>query len=115
MGQVYYALNAQAGLARLANRQGDPGSALECARTIWSALAGKSTEATVETALTLRTCYEIFSEHQDPLAAEVLSTACSQLRQRASTIDEQETLDHFWRLPDHRFFQEAAAGPNTRR
>jgi tetratricopeptide (TPR) repeat protein len=109
MGQYYYALNARAGLARLAAQQGNDTAALEHVRTIWETLRGRSTDATVETARTLRTCYTLFRRHDDPRATEILNTAHVQLRRRAATIDDPQTVTLFWQLSDHRFFQEAAA------
>jgi tetratricopeptide (TPR) repeat protein len=107
MGQHYYALNALAGLARLAELQGDEITAFAHGRTIWETIAGKPTDATIETARTLRTCYSIFRQHGDPQAAEILRTASAQLHRRAGTIAEPEHVEQFWQLADHRFFQEA--------
>lgn len=108
MGQHYYAMNALAGLARVAMHKGDAAAALAHAQTVWQTIAGQETDATVETARTLRTCYEIFRQQGDPHAAEVLDTACAQLRRRAATIDDPKHRAKFWRLADHRFFQEIA-------
>lgn len=107
MSQHYYAMNALAGLARVAMRQGDNATAYAHAQTVWQIIGGKETDATVETARTLRTCYEIFQQQGDPQAAAVLDTAVAQLRRRAATIDDAEHRAQFWQLADHRFFQEA--------
>jgi ATP/maltotriose-dependent transcriptional regulator MalT len=109
MGQYHYALNARAGLARLAAQQGHDTAALEHVQNIWDTLRGRSTDATVETARTLRTCYTIFRQHDDPRATEILNTAHAQLRRRAATIDDPWIVTRFWELTDHRFFQEATA------
>ncbi len=113
MGQHYYAMNALAGLARVAARRGDDATALAHAQTIWQTIGGQETDATVETARTLRTCYDIFRQHGDPQAADVLETASAQLRRRAATIDDPEHLTLFWHLGDHRFFQELAFRVNS--
>jgi tetratricopeptide (TPR) repeat protein len=109
MGQAYYALNALAGLARLAEQSGDHATALTYVQTIWETIAGKEMDATVETARTLRTCYEIFRQDDHLRADEVLTMACAQLRRRAGSIDEPEQLAQFWQLSDHCFFRDATA------
>ncbi|HRW09104.1 MAG TPA: BTAD domain-containing putative transcriptional regulator [Caldilineaceae bacterium] len=108
MSQHYYAMNALAGSARVAMRQGDSAIALALAQTVWQTIGGQETDATVETARTLRTCYEIFQQQGEPQAVEVLDTAVAQLRRRAASIDDPEYLAQFWQLADHRFFQEVA-------
>ncbi|MCB9157177.1 MAG: AAA family ATPase [Caldilineaceae bacterium] len=108
MGQHYYALNALAGSAQVAAHQGDHATALAHAQTVWQTIAGQETDATVETARTLRTCYEIFQQHGDPQVDEVLNTACAQLRRRVATIDDPDHVAKFWQLDDHRFFKEVA-------
>ena len=108
MGQHYYATNALAGAAQVAMHRGDSATALAHVQTVWQTIGGKETDATVETARTLRTCHEIFQGQGEPHAAEVLDTARTQLRRRASTIDDPDHLAQFWQLADHRFFQEVA-------
>lgn len=104
MGERYRALHAQAGLARLARRRGDDDAALAHATTIWETIAGHCTEATVSTARTLRTCYEIFAQVDAHRRDQVLAQALAQLKQRASGIDDPALLADFGTLDDHRFF-----------
>jgi DNA-binding SARP family transcriptional activator/tetratricopeptide (TPR) repeat protein len=108
MGQIHYAMNALAGLARLAERREDGLTAFAHAQTVCETLKGKEMDATTETACTLRTCYTVFRDQNDARAREVLEVACNQLNRRAATIDDPEQVARFWRLADHRFFQEAA-------
>ncbi len=108
MGQVYYAMNAIAGLARLAKGMDDAVTAFAHAQTVWETLEGKETDATTETALALRTCYSIFGHQNDGRANDVLATACNQLNRRAATIDNPDQVARFWQLADHRFFRDAA-------
>lgn len=110
MEQRYYAMNALAGSARVADWQGDHATALAHVRTIWGTIAGQEMDATVETARTLRTCYTIFLENNDPRAADVMNMALAQLHRRAETIDEPEHVTQFWQLADHSFFQKVAVG-----
>ena len=88
MGQKYYAMNALAGLARLAEHRDDAGTAFTSAQTVWETLEGKEMDVTTETALTLRTCYSIFGRQNDSRANDILATACNQLNRRAATIDD---------------------------
>ncbi|NJN83264.1 MAG: tetratricopeptide repeat protein [Caldilineaceae bacterium] len=108
MGQHYYALNALAGSARIAELQGDDATAYAHTTTIWETIAGQEMDATIETARTLRTCCTIFLEHDDPRTADVLDMTLAQLRYRASTIDDPEHVEQFWQIDDHRFFHEIA-------
>ncbi|MCB0157496.1 MAG: hypothetical protein KDD83_05160, partial [Caldilineaceae bacterium] len=108
MEQEFYALDALAGTARLALRRGDHAAALSHAHAIWASIDGRETEATVETARTLRTCYAIFCRHDDPHATAVLDAACAQLRRRVATIDDPVHAAQFWQLDDHGFFRAAA-------
>ena len=106
MAQDYYALNALAGSARVANQQDDTVTALTYAKTIWETIADRETDATVETARTLRTCYTIFRQQNDPRWQNVLDAACTQLQRRVDTIDSPAHVTRFWQLADHRFFRE---------
>ena len=109
MEQLYYAMNARAGLARISVLQGEKRAALEHVAAVWETIGGKEMDATIETARTLRTCYTIFDAHDDPRADAVLEMALDQLKRRASTIDDPEHVAQFWQLDDHRFFQQVAA------
>ncbi len=109
MEQHYYAMNARAGLARIAASQGDNDTALDHVAIIWKTIGGKEMDATIETARTLRTCYTIFHAHGDPRADEVLAMALEQLHRRVSSIDDPAHVEHFWQIEDHRFFLEVAA------
>ncbi|MCB0158592.1 MAG: AAA family ATPase, partial [Caldilineaceae bacterium] len=84
MEQHFYAMNARAGLARLAITQGDNDAALAHVTAIWETIGGKEVDATIETAHMLRTCHTIFAEHQDPRADAVLAMAWEQLQRRAA-------------------------------
>ncbi len=106
MGQHYYALNAQAGLARIAALQGEDDVALDHVAAIWETIGGKEMDATIETARTLRTCFMIFDANGDPRADAVLDMAWDQLQRRASTIDESAHLEQFWQIDEHRFFHD---------
>lgn len=108
MGQDFYALNSLAGTARLDRLRGDCAAALSHVRSIWEAVGSSSTDATTETAMTLRTCYTVLAEHDDPHTEEVLRYAWAQLSRRAGTIDEPEHLAQFWALADHEFFHKLA-------
>ena len=105
MGQDYYAMNSLAGLARIASSQGDHVGAREHAESIWDTTGFKEMDATIETARTLRTCYQVFDAHDDPRSEAVLEMAWDQLRRRASTIEESDDLEQFWQLEEHRFFR----------
>ncbi len=105
MGQRYYAMNALAGLARIAALQGEDETALDHVTTIWKTISGKEMDATIETAHTLRTCYTIFEAHGDSRADAVLAMALEQLQRRVSTIDDPAHVEQFWQREDHRFFQ----------
>ena len=106
MGQHYLAMNAQAGLARIAALRDNNESALDRAVTIWETIAGKETAATIETVRALRTCYTVFEAHDDPRAMDILTMAHDQLQRRVSTIDNHDHIEQFWQLDDHRFFHE---------
>ena len=105
MGQQYYAMNALAGLARVADLESDSLKALEQVTTVWRTIGGKQMNATIETARTLRICYSMFEAHGDPRAGEVLAMARSQLQRRVSTIDGSALIEQFWQIEDHRFFR----------
>jgi hypothetical protein len=105
MGQHYYAMNAQAGLARIAALQDDNDAALDHVAIIWETIGGKEMDATIETARTLRTCYAIFDEHNDPRVDAVLTMAREQLQHRVSNVDDPEHVEQFWQLEDHHFFR----------
>lgn len=109
MEQHYYALNSLAGSARVARRTGNIAVADDLVETIWQAIEGKSTDATVETAMTLRTCYQVFAENDDPRQYDVVRMAWDQLRRRAESIDASEYRNQFWQLAPHAFFREVAA------
>ena len=106
MEQHYYAMNALAGLARVARQQGDEELSYQRALTVWETMRGQPVDATMETTLTYRTCHEIFVDHQDLRAPIILETAMNQLQARAATIDELEHVKLFWQIPDHRYFQQ---------
>ncbi len=105
MGQHYYAMNALSGLARIAALQGDHDAAFGLVVTVWETIGGQEMDATIETARTLRTCFAIIRHHGDSRADAVFKMALGQLQQRASTIDDPDHIDQFWRIEDHRFFQ----------
>ena len=106
MGQVYYAMNAVAGLARIAFLRGNNDTALDHVVAIWKTIGNKEMDATIETARTLRTCYTILDAHNDPCADAVLAMAWAQLQHRVSTIVDPAHMEHFWQIEDHRFFQQ---------
>ncbi len=109
MEQHYYALNALAGSARVALLSGNPTVALDQVETIWKSIEDKSISATVETAMTLRTCYSVFVDSDDPRQEDVFDMAWSQLTLRADSINEPEFRAKFWSLTPHKFFREVAA------
>lgn len=105
MAQHYYAMNALAGLARLSAAAGELAAANGHAEVIWDTIGGKETDATIETARTLRTCYTLFSAQDDPRSEGAYAMAWDQLQRRASTIDDEDDLAQFWRIEDHAFFR----------
>ncbi len=106
MQQNYYALNALAGSARVASRRGNSKVTQDHVETIWRSIQGKSIDASVETAMTLRTCYCVFTEQNDARQDKVLSMARAQLRNRSDNIDTVEHQEHFWQLAPHSFFRD---------
>ncbi len=109
MEQIYYAMNARAGLARISILQNEKRAALEHVAAIWETIGSKEMDATIETARTLRTCYAIFEALGDSRADAVLAMALEQLQRRVSTIDDPQHVEQFWQIEDHCFFLDVAA------
>ncbi len=115
MEQYYYAMNALAGSARVAQRLGANAVALDRVETIWRSIEGQSIDATVETAMTLRTCYCVFDMSSDPRKDDVLRMAWAQLCRRADSVDDGEYLERYWQLAPHAFFRRLAVDASPAR
>lgn len=104
MEQHNYALNAAAGLARIARQRGQATEAVAQAQKICQQLDEATLNATIETMRIYRTCYEILVECDPTLAIRIANMAQRQLDRRAATIADPTQHGLFWQIPDHQFF-----------
>lgn len=109
--QAHLAIDAQAGLARLALAQGDLEGAGQVVEEVLAYLAGRSLSGADEPIQAFLTCYQVLQARRDPRAAALLETGCGQLHEQAEKISEGEQRQAFLQnIAAHRELL-AVAGP----
>ena len=92
-----------AGLAYIAQRQGQETQAMENANQILAHLQTHTLDRTEEALSVYLRCYHILHEQRDPRGSALLKDAYAQLQARAATINEPEQQRIFWEeMPRHR-------------
>lgn len=91
-----------AGLAKLAQRQGELAHAQQIVEQILGHLATRCLDATDEALQVYLTCFEILQAAGDARSAALLQMAREQLQRRAATIADDAARKLFWSAPLHR-------------
>lgn len=94
-------MEAQAGLAQLALRQGDVGAAQRWVEAILPLLAAEPYVVTTPY-LTYQICYEVLAANHDSRAATVLQQGHDRLQATAATLDVETRLRFLEAIPTHR-------------
>jgi tetratricopeptide (TPR) repeat protein len=90
MGQYNRAMEAQAGLARIALMQNDPGQALTYVEEVLPLLDNARWCGLAEPFQVYLTCYHVLQTNQDPRAKSIINDAYNLLQERVAGIDEEE-------------------------
>lgn len=96
LGETNRAMEAQAGLARIALAQGRLSTAQAHGQAILHHLTQHTVDGTEEPLLIYLTCYQVLARLVDPQAALMLQQAYQELQKRAAQIDDLHFRRTFW-------------------
>jgi adenylate cyclase len=96
------ALAVCAGLARLAQRQGDASEAMGQVEVILPHLATGSLDDAGERFWVHLTCYQVLQANNDPRAQRILASAVEQLEAQANRLDPEWRRTYLENVPAHR-------------
>ena len=107
MQQLNYSMEPLAGLAEVAQLEGNHAEALGLVETIIRHLNEHTLDRTEDTLRVYLACFDVLHTNQDPRAQNLLELAHEQLQARVASIDSEERRQKFWDAPSHRKVMDA--------